>query len=480
MNWIKGKIRQWLEIGGNTRAGLPGVLGDADFDWDVLRNMVWYRGVASELAQYYQGADDMVGNRSFWAVSAQNSHIRKMHSGLPALIVDTISDICADDLLGVVFDADKTQTLWDKIAAENNFGRLLKNAIRKAVALGDGAFRISFDPDISQLPIIEFFSADRVRFNYRRGRVCECIFVTQIAHGDGADARNYELLEIHSPRGVDYQLKDWRGEAADLGILPQTKGLSPIINEGGYSLAIPLIFDENPRAHGRGKSIFDGKIAHFDALDEALSQWVDALRDGRAAKYIPIGLMPRDPNTGAIRRPGAFDSRYIQTEMDLAEGAANIIQIVQADINTTALSDSVLNFIEMALQGIIAPATLGIDTKRRDNAEAMREKEKATLYTRNKIIATLRDTIAILAQTATRAHDAYHGHPQPPAAYTATAEFGEYGSPDFDTHLDTISRGVNTGIISIQTAIDQLYGNTWTPTQKSAEVARLLTRKPLC
>ena len=49
--------------------------------------------------------------------------------------------------------------------------------------------------------------------------------------------------------------------------------------------------------------------------------------------------------------------------------------------------------LDLCLQGIISPSTLGIDVKKLDNAEAQREKEKATLYTRNAIVEALQEEL---------------------------------------------------------------------------------------
>ena len=41
----------------------------------------------------------------------------------------------------------------------------------------------------------------------------------------------------------------------------------------------------------------------------------------------------------------------------------------------------------------MSPSTLGIDVKKLDNAEAQREKEKATLYSRNNIVGQLQKVL---------------------------------------------------------------------------------------
>ena len=68
---------------------------------------------------------------------------------------------------------------------------------------------------------------------------------------------------------------------------------------------------------------------------------------------------------------------------------------------------SYISFLDLCLQGVISPSTLGIDTKKMDNAEAQREKEKTTLYTRNIIIEAIQKTLPMLVNCAIKAYDEY-------------------------------------------------------------------------
>ena len=60
-------------------------------------------------------------------------------------------------------------------------------------------------------------------------------------------------------------------------------------------MAHPIMYGESAKWEGRGQSIFEKKTDDFDALDEAWSQWMDALRAGRAKTYIPECLVPKNP-----------------------------------------------------------------------------------------------------------------------------------------------------------------------------------------
>ena len=60
--------------------------------------------------------------------------------------------------------------------------------------------------------------------------------------------------------------------------------------------------------------------------------------------------------------------------------------------------------LDLCLQGIIS-STLGLDVKKLDNAEAQREKEKTTLYTRNAIVEALQEKLPELVSAAINAYN---------------------------------------------------------------------------
>lgn len=85
--------------------------------------------------------------------------------------------------------------------------------------------------------------------------------------------------------------------------IPVLSSLVDVGFDSSLIMAHPIKFGENPKWEGRGQSIFDKKTDDFDALDEAWSQWMDALRKGRSKEWIPESLLPRDPESGAIIKP---------------------------------------------------------------------------------------------------------------------------------------------------------------------------------
>jgi len=442
---------------------------EADFRGEAFRHRLWYRGRPSELQQYYESYDDRVGNTSFWGARVGGRFtFRKLHTGLPALMVDTLADIVCTDLLAVRLEDEAAQVRWDEIARVNRFDRLLRRAVRVALSEGDGAFKLTVDPAVSALPILSFHGGGELDFTCLRHRLHAVTFGESFTD----NGKEYRLAEQYSPQGVTYRLSDGEGKVWPLSAAAATRDLRNLENPHGFLPAVELIFDENPRFPGRGRSLYDGKTGALDAIDECVSQWVDALRDGRVQTYIPDGYMPRDPETGALLRPNAFSARFVLKEEAALEGQTPRIEVVQPEVKTGALLETHKTFLDICLQGILSPSTLGVDVRKLDNAEAQREKEKMTLYTRGRIIAVLKEAIPRLVNVSLRTLDWMENRRV--QEYRATAEFGEYANPSFEAQIETVGKAVGSGIMSLETAMNELYGQGWTADQKAEEVVRLL------
>lgn len=436
---------------------------------NVLRNRLWYRGDPSELDQFFkQSALDLVARSRFWAaVPSDDLNIRKIHSGLPAMITDRLSDIVIADLDKIELSNEAFSNLWKEISKDNKFNELLGEAITETLVSGDGAFKITVDTDITKYPIIEFYSGEKVNYRYNRGRLQEILFYIDYV----VENKTYRLEETYGKGYIRYKLYDEAGKEVNIKTVKETANLNEITFKGDFIMGVPLKFFKSAKFMNRGKSVFDSKSDSFDALDEVISQWIDAIRDGRVVKYIPEDLVPKNPETGELLKPNSFDNKFIKIGSSLSEDAKNQIDMKQAQINYQAYVESYSNAIDMCLQGIISPSTLGIDLKKTDNAEAQREKEKATLYTRGKIVDTLTEVIPELVNIVLGVNNLILK--QNPGEYEVTISFGEYASPSFDTVVETVGKAKTYGIMSIEKAIDELYGDTMTEEEKAQEVARI-------
>ena len=477
MGGIKDLIRKWLDI---RPAEDQHITIDADMTHHdaCFEYQLWYRGSAAELEQFYKSIttihDDTIRSKFWAAIPSQGNRLRKIHSGLPGLMVDIITSIIMSDMNGIeVTDPDALNDTWLAIAEDNKFNDILEQAISDTLVEGDGAWKISFDKEVSDYPIIEFYPASRVEFKKKRGRIETIIFTTRY-HVEGVHKAFY-LEEHYSKNKIEYKLFDEMGNEVALSNVPELKDLQTITWTDDFVMAIPMMFYKSARFKGRGRSIFDRKTDSFDAYDESISQWQDALRLGRVKTYIPETLIPKNPENGKPIPPNPFDNQFIALNGNLSEDSKDKITVEAPNINYDGLLKTYVNTLDMCLQGILSPSTLGIDVKKLDNAEAQREKEKVTLYTRNKIIDVLNDVLPELVKNVLAVYAALYDIAVENTEAVVT--FGEYANPSFEAQVETLGKAVNSHLMSTETQVEELWGDTKDEEWKKEEVERIKAEK---
>ena len=249
------------------------------------------------------------------------------------------------------------------------------------------------------------------------------------------------------------------------------KKYEKVTNQNDFLMALPIMFKKSKKYKGRGKSLLDGKLDNFDAFDEVWSQWMLALRKGQIKTYIPESLLPRDPETGLLLRGSDLDNDFISVEESIGEDVKNKIETTQGQIQHEALLSTYITALDQCLTGLISPSTLGIDTKKIDNAEATREKEKTTLYKRNQIIETLTKTINDIVNITFKVYDTMEKNEI--TDIDGVASFGGYANPSFEAQVETIGKAKTNGVMSIETSIEELYGDTKDEKWKKEEVKRI-------
>ena len=468
MGWFKSMMIKLLKITPATDRKIT-ITEPLSFQGNVLKNQLLYRGDPSELEQFFkQSAYDDVSKSRFWACVPQD-RVRKIHSGIVQIVIDRLKDIVVSDLDSIDFGEEKetpTKDMWGEIAKDNNFEEVLGQAIQGALSSSDGAFKISVD-EVSKYPIIEFYEADTVDFVYKRGRLKEILFYTTYSK----DNKDYRLQETYGNGYVNYKLYDDEGREALLNTIDETANLIDVTFLGNFIMAVPLKIYSSSKWKDRGKALFDSKTDNIDAMDEVVSQWLDAVRSGRVKRYIPEDLIPRDPNTGVLMQPNPFDNQFVMVGASMAEEDKSKIDVSQPAISYEAYQASYAGWLDLVLQGIISPATLGIDLKKTDNAESQREKEKVTLYTRGQIVNVLNKVIPELVTAVMKAYDTMQE--KTPAEYEVSVKFGEYASPGFDTTVEVVGKAKTYGIMSTEKVVEELYGDTMTDEEKAEEVARI-------
>ena len=465
---MRNMVRNWLQIEPANDQHIT-IRESASFQTNCIRNLVWYRGDADEIEQMFKklSGKDTVSAARFWAAAPYGTDVRKAHSGIPAVMVDTLSYLVKSDLNDAEFGEDEEAAQkWKQISADCDFSEIVGEAVSTVLAVGDGAFKISVDPENGKFPILEFWGADRVDYIRRHGRITGVVFKS-VYH---IKNKEYELREIYEPGRIRYALYDGDKEIP-MDTVSALNEYQAVTYDGGFWMAIPFFVFKSAKYKGRGRSIFDNKTDAFDAHDEIISQWIDAVRAGRVSKYIPEGMIPRNPQTGALGTVNSFGTNFIQVQSSTKEGDIDKIETIQPDIKYEAFLQSYMTTLDMCLQGIVSPATLGIDVGKMASADAQREKKDVTGYTRGAITDALEKVLVQVICSMLNAYDTMQGKGF--REYAPEVTFGEYAAPDFNSRVETISKAAASNLMSVETMVDELWGASKKDDWKKEEVFRL-------
>ena len=130
----------------------------------------------------------------------------------------------------------------------------------------------------------------------------------------------------------------------------------------------------------------------------------------------------------------------------------------------------------MALTGILSPASMGIDVSRRDNADAQREKEKVTLFTRSNVIDSETRQLKELFRIALMVQDYMDTGSFPLEEPEVSVKYGEFANPSFENLSRVLLPLLTSGGISPAMYVERLYGDSLSTEEKAKEVAAIEER----
>lgn len=461
---------------------------------------VWYAGMSAQILNFYTRADfidfnyDPIFNRNmrnlFWAQSASEADYKRTHSGLPRCIVDSLSGVVY--VPHVTATDEKRNSRLKIILKENNYDELLSQEARPLTLVeGWGGWKINFDEDISDTPILLYYRANSVDFIYRNRRLVAIIY--QDYYTDEEDkkyvlfeVRRLERREVTDERTgicarklcliIEKELFEFLSDQVDriqkvpLGTLKELKDTEPclIIEDCPYFLGAPNIYYYDSTELNPGRSIFAGKIDLFDDLDKCLSQSSNAVTRSTPIEYIDAQYLERDEQTGQPKQPKLFDRKYIMLSSVLTgdgQMARQPVTVTQPQINFSSYSDEAMAIVLQILNGIMSPATLGIDISKRDTGVSQREKEKITIFTRNGLIAAEKKTQHSLMIQLLIADELLHSKKNYNSIERLENEddwginvtYDEFADASFEAKLETVLTGWQGGLLSDEMAIEYLY-----------------------
>lgn len=462
---------------------------------EMEKARVWYVGSSQELLNYYTGQDaygfakEPIYSRNdanyFWGISPTEGHIKRVHSGVPHAIVETlcnavgIPDVSASDRAGK-YDLSE-------LLLKTNFKRVyMQEQLPMTMAVGWGAWKIVVDVDkkLSDWPILQFYEAKDVEFVVKSGLTIGVIFKNYYAYGK----KNYLLLETRriNEKGnsaVEYELfrlgKNDEVQEVPMDTIPALAGLRDV-EIPGYKriLAVPCRFFFDPDNKNYGRSIYYGKYDLFDDLDQSLSQRSQTCRVSTPVEYFSPDVLERGAN-GKPNTQKVYNRQYVM-KSGLPDGDGrldNSIQTTQPQLNFDQYSQEQKAILDFILTGVLSPATMGIDVAKKDNADAQREKEKVTIMTRNTIIESETQIVRELIQLAMAMKDYMDGKGVPLEDYQVGVKFCEFANPSFEGLSQTLVPMWQAGAISDELFVSKLYGDSLSKEEKAREIEAIKNNK---
>lgn len=466
---------------------------------------VWYDGDGDELLNFYT-RENYIGfnyepfymrnkKNYFWAISSTEAQIKRTHSGQPRNIVDTLVNIMPFPLISAGEDTKKLQA----VVRESGLEQVYKDEqLPLTLVEGWGCWKINWDKDVSDYPSVEYVSAENVDFIYKNGKIIGIVFKNYYT----SDKKRYLLLETRSiewkpnssaaegsegervlvitnelyelPTNMAATDDDTPLKKVDLKTVPALDSVEERIEIGPFDklFSVPCVLLGNTsRQWGYGRSIFTGKIDLFDDLDQALSQSSNAVRLSTPIEYIDEEYLERDKN-GLPKKPKAYDRKYVMMKGQkngdgLATGQP--VQITQPSIEFSRYSDHAVQILLQILNGILSPATLGIDIAKKDNAAAQREKEKVTIFTRNALINGEERILRSLMEQMLMAKEFMDTGAVSVHSYDISVKFNEFADDSFENKLEALGKAYDMEEISTDMYLNKLYGDTLSEEERKAE-----------
>lgn len=451
---------------------------------------IWYEGDGDELLNFYTNQNTFEYNYEpfymrnkknyFWAISSTEADIKRTHSGLARSIVDTLVCIMPFPLIRVgkddLINKNEANEVLKKIMHKNKIkSKYKQKQMPLTLVEGWGCWKINWNENRSKYPTVLYYRADSVDFVYRNDEITGIIFKDWYTDGD----KRYMLTETRKIVGCNLVIESELFEVnktdseyivkADLencGIAA-LKNVVPRIEIANCPILFAepsIIYEDSSKNGGPGRSIFAGKIDLLDDLDQCISQDSNSVRRSTVIEYFNTDFLERDAKTGLPKQPKAYDRKYTmyagQRTADGASTSNDPVQVTQPAVNFEQYSNEAISIISRIIHGIMSPATLGIDIAKRDNAEAQREKEKVTIFTRNGMIDSESDILYGLCNQLLCAYELINTGKITNTEYDISIRYSEFADDSFENRLKTLSEAYNAETLSDKMYMKKLYGDT--------------------
>jgi hypothetical protein len=336
--------------------------------------------------------------------------------------------------------------------------------------LGDFLYRVSYNPLVSNKPLIDVIEPQNFEVNYRNGRI-----LSYVLKRTAEDDENYEIREIYY-KGQDGGIYlTYRFFYDGKYVAPNDKSLMAQcqqmfrtkISMNDVLLPFddfPIVFKKNDTNNTlyrgeRGVPDIQGLDTIEDALTETLSDLIDSIRKGGVKAYISEELIPQDENGNQLKF-NQFNKTIVTTKgSSNPANSQELFKVEQSNINWEAYTRTIQNLMSVAINKAgMSPTTIGLTGLESINssAESQDAREKTSLRTRARCLVSWGLTLTELFNKYLQMLDYINGDEILDYTDLIKIKFNEYSTPSLESITDVLARQVGAGIKSQKQAIKDL------------------------
>lgn len=474
---------------------------DVIFRRELDSNFVWFNGRPEMLEVFFKNmrvfynmsAPSMISSYdlhqetfNFWKNVGGND-MPRVHSGIPALISKTYGNLIKPSSIIIkVMNEDGTvdeenQKRLDAILDENNWHSISKKGVITESWGGYFFLKLSYDPTISNKPIIELVDPRQGRAITRRGRIVGYKFSTKIT----VDNVIYELGEefkFDKNGMVDLDYKVFKGKT-EIKQSDAPDEIKDLIGNKKLNIKFLPVFLKNNTAHSSkfpnkiyGESDYANSQSLFHMLDSLLSNLQLDVENSKAIQFVNKNIMEFDKeNNQELYNKHKLRIFLTNKIMDDPDFDINkIIAILQPDLRIEMFDGALKDLtVRMLANAGLSPSSVGMpgyesvnasnlsQTARRENSIISRD-EKLELW-----LPFLQDFINKLLK-----YDDYINDRSSDKDYNIFVEYNKYIAPDLNTLINLVVKAVNGGVMSLEQAIELMWPDK-SPDEKAILVATI-------
>jgi len=321
------------------------------YKFNLARNLALLSNDAAVVRHFYQ-VQIQEYTQDAWLIMQRESKFLSQYRpgqafsyfGICPMTTNTMVRLIASGGFECKSDFEEADERLNKLRDDADLQNLFEDGVYWESGIGDFAYRLSYDPTVSDRPLIDIIEPHHLEVRYRRKQV-----VAYVVKETAEDDPKYELHEFHTLNqdgycciSYSYYYNGAYVAPNDEAMLAECRKHFEGIDTTARVLPIKgfatIVYKQNTKNREklykglRGVPDIQGLDQIEDNLSETLSDFMDAIRKGGVREYVSEELRPQDAQGNDLPLD-PFNKTIVWTKGSSSPGnAKQLYQVVQGDI----------------------------------------------------------------------------------------------------------------------------------------------------